>query len=350
MLTLSIPLLRLADNLDRSHDQRIQSLECRLRDGEVVLQVHSKRRHGSGAVGRRARRRSLPGGLQPDRFRDQGKGLKFDPSQPRAARHSGMAFATSWRVAHQLTGWSQLIPDAEWEVYEGVIDDAIAQGIPFALGGAFAVATYTGYWRNTKDIDLYVLPEYRDRMIEILNARGFSDLFDSKPYDRWWIYRGIEGRFDRRCDLGDGEPPAADRRTLDVRSGSGDPRPKTARPFPRRHALGQALHHAAGALRLAGRHESAVLRGRGDRLGVPSLPDRRRYPVDGRRAFGLPLAVARPRCRAAVVALGTGWADPPAADPAGEIVSAGSNCWTAVPGTDPTVRSCSLRLRNRKRC
>jgi exopolyphosphatase/guanosine-5'-triphosphate,3'-diphosphate pyrophosphatase len=42
MLTLSIPLLRLADNLDRSHDQRIQGLECRLREGEVLIQVHSK--------------------------------------------------------------------------------------------------------------------------------------------------------------------------------------------------------------------------------------------------------------------------------------------------------------------
>ena len=41
-VTLSTPLLRLADNLDRSHDQRIQGLECRLRDGEVLLQVHSK--------------------------------------------------------------------------------------------------------------------------------------------------------------------------------------------------------------------------------------------------------------------------------------------------------------------
>ena len=36
-----IPILRLADNLDRSHAQRIESLDCRLRDGEVVLQVRS---------------------------------------------------------------------------------------------------------------------------------------------------------------------------------------------------------------------------------------------------------------------------------------------------------------------
>jgi hypothetical protein len=96
-------------------------------------------------------------------------------------------------VAHQLTSWSQLIPDEEWEVYEGVVDDALARGIPLALGGAFAVATYTGYWRNTKDIDLYVLPEYREAMIEVLKGRGFTDLFDTKPYDRWWIYRGTKG-------------------------------------------------------------------------------------------------------------------------------------------------------------
>lgn len=42
LVLLTIPILRLADNLDRSHDQRIQGLECRLRDGEVLLQVHSQ--------------------------------------------------------------------------------------------------------------------------------------------------------------------------------------------------------------------------------------------------------------------------------------------------------------------
>jgi exopolyphosphatase/guanosine-5'-triphosphate,3'-diphosphate pyrophosphatase len=41
MLLLMIPLLRLADNLDRSHERRIDKLECRVRDGEVILQVSS---------------------------------------------------------------------------------------------------------------------------------------------------------------------------------------------------------------------------------------------------------------------------------------------------------------------
>ena len=42
ILTLLIPLLRLADNLDRSHEQRIQSVDCLLNGaGEVTLHVHS---------------------------------------------------------------------------------------------------------------------------------------------------------------------------------------------------------------------------------------------------------------------------------------------------------------------
>ena len=55
-----------------------------------------------------------------------------------------------------------------------------------------AVATCTGHWRNTKDLDLYVLPQNRERMIELLTGLGFTDYYETKPYDRWWIYRGIK--------------------------------------------------------------------------------------------------------------------------------------------------------------
>lgn len=42
MLMFLIPILRLADNLDRSRTQLIDGVECRLRDGEVVLQVRAR--------------------------------------------------------------------------------------------------------------------------------------------------------------------------------------------------------------------------------------------------------------------------------------------------------------------
>ena len=38
---LMTPILRLADNLNRSRQQRITGVECRVRDGEVILQLHS---------------------------------------------------------------------------------------------------------------------------------------------------------------------------------------------------------------------------------------------------------------------------------------------------------------------
>jgi exopolyphosphatase/guanosine-5'-triphosphate,3'-diphosphate pyrophosphatase len=37
-----IPILRLADNLDRDHDQRVKGVECRLRDGLVHLHVRAQ--------------------------------------------------------------------------------------------------------------------------------------------------------------------------------------------------------------------------------------------------------------------------------------------------------------------
>ena len=39
---MTIPILRMADKLDRSYEPRIQGVECHLRDGQVVLQVHSR--------------------------------------------------------------------------------------------------------------------------------------------------------------------------------------------------------------------------------------------------------------------------------------------------------------------
>jgi exopolyphosphatase/guanosine-5'-triphosphate,3'-diphosphate pyrophosphatase len=42
VVLLLIPLLRLADNLDVSHEERIGSLSCHIRDGQIVLQLSSE--------------------------------------------------------------------------------------------------------------------------------------------------------------------------------------------------------------------------------------------------------------------------------------------------------------------
>ena len=40
-LLLLIPLLRLADSLDRSNEQRVDSIECSMRNGQAVMELRS---------------------------------------------------------------------------------------------------------------------------------------------------------------------------------------------------------------------------------------------------------------------------------------------------------------------
>jgi len=57
------------------------------------------------------------------------------------------------------------------------------------LGGGFAMASYTGRWRNTKDIDFYIEQSECERAVAALSKAGFTDYFDTLAYDRKWIYR-----------------------------------------------------------------------------------------------------------------------------------------------------------------
>jgi hypothetical protein len=86
-----------------------------------------------------------------------------------------------------------LIPPQQWAVYEPVIRAARERGLAFALGGGLAFSHYANRWRNTKDLDLYLMPGDKDTMIEVLGACGMKDYFDVHDYDRQWIYRSHNG-------------------------------------------------------------------------------------------------------------------------------------------------------------
>jgi hypothetical protein len=90
-------------------------------------------------------------------------------------------------------GWGDHIPEPEWAVYREAIRQLRALDIPFAFGGAFALAAYTGSLRNTKDFDFYVRPGDRAAVIRALTAAGLEDYFDRLAYDRSWIYRSSRG-------------------------------------------------------------------------------------------------------------------------------------------------------------
>ena len=47
-------------------------------------------------------------------------------------------------------------------------------GVPFLVGGAYAYAHYTGVYRDTKDLDLFLRPVDTGRAMSILDADGWS--------------------------------------------------------------------------------------------------------------------------------------------------------------------------------
>lgn len=87
--------------------------------------------------------------------------------------------------------WPQRFRPEEWSLYKRVLHAARLSGTPFAVGGGLAAMTYAGQWRNTKDLDLYILPADREKMIRLLGDLGFTDYYEKQPYDRKWIYRGF---------------------------------------------------------------------------------------------------------------------------------------------------------------
>ena len=95
--------------------------------------------------------------------------------------------------------WATIIPDEQWSVYLDAIRVTRKSRARFLLGGAFGLAAYTGRWRNTKDLDFFVLPSDKDRIVDALTKAGFEDLHPTLAYDRGWIYRAV--RYDVIVDI-----------------------------------------------------------------------------------------------------------------------------------------------------
>lgn len=103
------------------------------------------------------------------------------------------AYANGLKAASLVEArWSALIPAAQWTVFLSGTGALEAAGVPFLLHGALALATYTGHWRNTKDVDVVLCASDHERAIAVLQSAGFEDYFDRESYDRKWIFRGFK--------------------------------------------------------------------------------------------------------------------------------------------------------------
>lgn len=86
--------------------------------------------------------------------------------------------------------WLKHCPAGQWLIYKEIMKRADDRGLRFAVGGAFAIMAYTRHWRDTKDIDLFVLKRDKDQMIRLLTDCGLRDYYEREEYQRHWIYRG----------------------------------------------------------------------------------------------------------------------------------------------------------------
>jgi len=74
------------------------------------------------------------------------------------------------------------------DLYAQALSALNERGVPYMLGGAFAVHHYTNLWRDTHDIDIYITPETLDQATDALRSAGFHDLGEQALGDRDWIY------------------------------------------------------------------------------------------------------------------------------------------------------------------
>ncbi|MHB0911970.1 MAG: hypothetical protein ACYC2Y_00815 [Armatimonadota bacterium] len=66
-------------------------------------------------------------------------------------------------------------------------------GVPYVVGGAFALYHYADVWRDTNDLDLYVGREHLPDAIRALGRAGFVDFGEMAAGDREWIYHAVKG-------------------------------------------------------------------------------------------------------------------------------------------------------------
>lgn len=66
----------------------------------------------------------------------------------------------------------RLEPD-QAKVYSEAVRILNESGVHYALAGAFALHAYTGLWRNTKDLDVFIRPEEVDRALGAFAEAGY---------------------------------------------------------------------------------------------------------------------------------------------------------------------------------
>lgn len=100
------------------------------------------------------------------------------------------------------------LPEATANFYRDAMRRLDEAGLPFLMGGAYALRAYTGITRHTKDIDLFVREEDVGAMLEVLAQGGY----DTEMVSPVWIAKAYhdDDSIDIIFKSGNGNSPVDD--------------------------------------------------------------------------------------------------------------------------------------------
>src|SRR5437764_12250529 len=83
-----------------------------------------------------------------------------------------------------------LPPEAE-NLYSEVLTALNENGVPYAVAGAVSLEKYTGIWRETKDLDLFMESQNVRKALRVLERRGFR----CETLDPVWLSKAHRGEY-----------------------------------------------------------------------------------------------------------------------------------------------------------
>ena len=90
-----------------------------------------------------------------------------------------------------VTSSSGSLPPEAASFYREVLLAMNEHGLPYAVAGAFALQKYTGIWRLTKDLDLFLKLEDVPAALEYLKQKNFS----CQTLDPVWLSKAFRGEY-----------------------------------------------------------------------------------------------------------------------------------------------------------
>ena len=94
-------------------------------------------------------------------------------NEPKAKQHPEMQNLTG-EEQKSVTHGEFWIPEAERQVYQRVLRKLNEDGVKYVVSGLYALYEYTGIYRKTKDLDLFVEPAHVVTAARSLKEAGFN--------------------------------------------------------------------------------------------------------------------------------------------------------------------------------